>query len=182
MENNKNFKANGILWSSCKKYYKDILLELSSKFKIEQITIYNLANQYANFIVECYKHDEDVMSDGYIEEKIHRLLQDDTAMVVSFTLDIENPQYKYNAKGTLQSIQARKLKEGVREKFSQIMENYFLDNIIHIADNPEESLILENVFDRYKKYAIKSCSLDESNASYILELCTKKESSCLSNR
>ena len=70
MENNKKFSANGILWSSCKEYYKEILLELSRKYKIEQIAIYNLEKHYTDFIIECYQHDVDVMSDGYIEEKI----------------------------------------------------------------------------------------------------------------
>lgn len=173
MENNNEFYANGILWSSCKGYYKEILLELSRKYKVEQIAIFNLENQYTNFIIECYQHDEDVMSDGYIEEKIKRLLQDDSTIIVAFTLFIKNPQYKYSAKGNLQCIQARSMKELIKKNFSEKVKNYFLDNIIHLADNEYETKILENLFNKYQKCAFKGYLSKGYNPSYAIELYEK---------
>lgn len=43
----------GILWSSSKEYYKEIMLELAKEYKIEQIAIYNLKDKYTDFIIEC---------------------------------------------------------------------------------------------------------------------------------
>lgn len=170
MNNEDIFIANGILWSSCKGLYKEILMKLASSYNIEQVVIYNLKNSYANFIIGCYQHDEDVMSDGYIDEKINRLLQDDNTMIVAFTLAIANPQYRYSSKGILQCIQARMLKESVRKDFSNKIDNYFLDNIIHMADNSDESRILERLFNQYEKYAIKGCLFEEYDPRYALSL------------
>ena len=155
MKKNRNFIANGILWSSCREYHKEILLELSKMSKIQQIVIYDLKDDYSTFIIECYKHDEDVMSDGYIDEKINRLLQDENARIVALSLIIKNPQYKYDKNDNLQCIQARKIKELLRKTFSGKIHNYFLDNIIHLSDSPKESKILEKVFTKYDRYASK---------------------------
>ena len=182
MEDAKKFKANGILWSSCKEYYREILLELSKKSKIEQIAIYNLKKYYADFIIECYQHDEDVMSDGYINEKIDRLLKDDNTTIVAFTLVIEDANYKYDKKGNLQCVQARNIKELLRKEFSKKVENYFLDNIIHLADNPQESKILKKIFNKYQKYAIKGYLLEGCNPSYAIELYNEKGDSSLDYR
>ena len=87
------------------------------------------------------------MSDGYINEKIDRLLKDDNTTIVAFTIVIEDAIYKYDRKDNLQCVQARNIKELLRKEYSKKVENYFLDNIIHLADNPQESEIL-------KKYLI----------------------------
>ena len=86
---------------------------------------------------------------------LNRLLKDDNTTIVAFTLVIEDANYKYDKKGNLQCVQARNIKELLRKDFSKKVENYFLDNIIHLADNPQESEILKKVFNKYQKYAIK---------------------------
>lgn len=166
------FKANGILWSSCRDYYVDIMLELEKKYKVDRVIIYNLEHEYRNFIIDCYKHDEDVMSDGYIDDKVKRLLEDDNTIVVGFTLSINNPEYRYGARNNLQCIQARNIKEIIRQNFSKKIYNYFLDNIIHLSDNEQESNILEVLFTKYQNYAIKR---------YLLSEC-KHDFSSLSNK
>ena len=149
----KNFIALGILWSSSKEVSKEILYKMSMKYKINEIIFYDLKEMYKDFILGCYENDEDVMSDGYIDEKIKRLLEDGSGQVIAFSLEIRDPQYRFNKK--IQCIQARELKEKIREEFRDKIENYFLDNIIHISDNQEETKWLNYLLNKYKKCIIK---------------------------
>lgn len=85
----KSLDVVGILWSSSKDISKEIMIKIAKEYKLEQITIYDLSDVYRNFIYDCYKHDEDVMSDGYIDEKIARLISDSSHQIVAFTMEIE---------------------------------------------------------------------------------------------
>lgn len=125
------------------------------EYQLEQIVIYDLSNVYDKFIYECYQHDEDVMSDGYIDEKIDRLLKDSYHQVVAFTIEIQNPTYQYNSKGNKRCLQARTTKNRIRKEFSTKVSNYFLDNIMHLSDNKEETELLVDVLNKYNIYAKK---------------------------
>lgn len=164
MKPNNFLKLIGILWSSSKKYSRDILMQLSLEYNIDQISIYDLNEEYSNFIYDCYKHDEDVMSDGYIEEKVERLLKDESGQIVAFTIIVQNPEY--NTKTNKQCIQARETKERIRKEFSSKVENYFLDNIIHLSDNIQETNLLKDVLNKYNKYAKKTYLRNGSQLEY----------------
>ena len=130
------FNAMGILWSSSKEISKELIIRMALNYKVKEITIFNLKEKYKEFILDCYTKDEEVMSDGYIDEKIERLLEDKCSQIVAFSIDIENPEYRYNTTNDkLQCIQARVLKEQLRKEYSKKVNNYFLDNIIHLSDN-----------------------------------------------
>lgn len=150
------FNAMGILWSSSKEISKELIIRMSLNYKVKEITIFNLREKYKEFIFDCYRKDGEVLSDGYIDEKIERLLDDKCSQIVAFSIDIENPKYRYNTiNNKFQCIQAREIKEQLRKEYSSKVNNYFLDNIIHLADNNEETELLKTVFDKYKNFAIK---------------------------
>lgn len=152
-KNKEVFTAVGILWSSCKEFSKELLLKLAVEYKLIQICIYDLGDKYKEFIYDCYREDEEVMSDGYIDEKIIRLLQDTNTQIVAFAIEIENPQYKLNVQNSkLQCRQARIIKEKLRGQYSEKIYRYFLDNIIHLSDNQEESELLREVLSKHQEY------------------------------
>lgn len=172
--NNEVLELVGVLWSSSKEFSKDIMLELALEHKLEQITIYDLGNEYEKFIYECYQHDEAVMSDGYIYEKIDRLLKDSYHQIVAFTIEIQNPTYQYNSKGSKQCLQARTTKDKIRKEFSTKISNYFLDNIMHLSDNKEETELLVEVLNKYNVYAKKSYLRKGSESKYAHQLFEKE--------
>lgn len=171
------FNAMGILWSSSKKISKELIINMSLNYKVKEVTIFNLEEKYKDFIFDCYRKDEEVMSDGYIDEKIERLLEDECSQIVAFSMDIENPEYRYNTTNNkLQCIQARRIKEELRKVYSNKVNNYFLDNIIHLADNNEETELLKGVFDKYKNFAVKRY-IRKGEKNYINEIEKIKETS-----
>lgn len=169
----KSLDVVGILWSSSKDISKEIMIKIAKEYKLEQITIYDLSDVYRNFIYDCYQHDEDVMSDGYIDEKIARLISDSSHQIVAFTMEIENPTYQYNLKKNKQCIQARRLKEKIRNEFSSKINDYFLDNIIHLADNELETDLLVEVLNKYSRYCKKGYlrrGCEAKYTSYLFEI------------
>lgn len=150
------FYALGILWSSSKEISKELLINISNNYNIEDIKIFDLKDRYSDFIFDCYQEDEEVMSDGYIDEKIERLLKDKNSQIVTFSIEIENPIFVFNkSNNKKQCIQARKIKEFLRNKYSGKIKEYFLDNIIHLSDNERETELLEEVFNKYNYFVIK---------------------------
>lgn len=173
------FNTMGILWSSSKEISKELIIRMSLNYKVKEITIFNLKEKYKEFIFDCYRKDEEVMSDGYINEKIERLLDDKCNQIVAFSIDIENPEYRYNTTNNkFQCIQARAIKEQLRKEYSSKVNNYFLDNIIHLADNNEETELLKTVFHKYKNFAVKRY-IRKGEKTYINGIETTKNTSYL---
>lgn len=69
-----------------------------------------------------------------------------------------------------QCIQARRLKEKIRNEFSSKINDYFLDNIIHLADNKLETDLLVEVLNKYSKYSKKGYLRRGCNAKYTSHL------------
>ena len=125
------FNALGILWSSSKEISKELLINISNNYNIEEIKIFDLNDRYIDFIFDCYKEDEEVMSDGYINEKVERLLKDRNSQIVAFSIEIENPTFVFNkSNNKRQCIQARKMKEYLRNKYSGKIKKFFFPIIL----------------------------------------------------
>ena len=151
-----SFYAIGILWSSGKSLYPQLIKRILSEYDLMELLIIDLKKKYGNFILDCYRHDEEVMSDGYIDEKIRRLLQDKSSVIIIFSINITNPKFRVNKRNkNIECIQVRMMKEQLREQFSKKVRDYFLDNIIHASDNYQESEIMRNVVEKYSNYALK---------------------------
>ena len=64
--------------------------------------------------------------------------------------------HKKDENGKLQCVEARKVKQRIREEYAPKINGYFFDNLIHISDNVKESRKTLEVLNRYGKFTIEN--------------------------
>ena len=143
----------GILWNMGSKFAREMMLKIALMEDVIQVNVYDLKSQYDKFVLECYEGDSEAYEDGYIYDKIKAMKSGNTK-IVAFLLKIDNPTYKIAENGTLQCIEARKVKQKIRDEYSTKIDGYFFDNLIHISDNTEEMQRVLKVLEKYKDFTV----------------------------
>lgn len=145
----------GILWNMGNKYAREIMLRIAIMEEVVQVKILDLENSYKQFVLDCYEGDTEAYDGGYIYEKIKNMNANNNR-IVAFVLQINNPTYKKDENGKVQCIEARKVKQRIREEYAPKMDSYFFDNLIHISDNVEEARKTLEVLTKYRKFTIEN--------------------------
>lgn len=127
----------GILWNMGGKYAREMMLKIAIMQDVIQVRVYDLKDKYTDFVLECYEGDEEAYNEGYIYDKIKNMSADNSR-IVAFIFKIDNPTYKTDSNGNKQCIEARKIKQRMRDEYAPKTAGYFFDNLIHISDNEEE--------------------------------------------
>ncbi len=139
------------------KYAREIMLKIAIMQDVIQVRVYELKDMYTNFVLECYEKDEEAYNEGYIYEKIKNM-NAGNSRIVAFIFKIDNPTYKLDSNGNLQCIEARGIKQKIRDEYAPKIDGYFFDNLIHISDNTEE---MRRYFECIKQipniYSIRLC-------------------------
>ena len=158
MEIHRNYESEypvGILWNMGNKYAREIMLKIAIMEEVIQVKVFELGELYEQFVLNCYEGDTEAYDGGYIYEKIKNM-NTNNSRIVAFVLQINNPTYKTDEKGKTQCIEARKVKQRIREEYASKMNDYFFDNLIHISDNVEESRRTLAVLNKYGKFTIEN--------------------------
>ena len=145
----------GILWNMGNKCAREIMLKIAILEKVVQVKVLDLGNLYKQFVLECYEGDTEAYDGGYIYEKVKNM-NANNSKIVAFVLQIDNPTYKKDENGKLQCIEARKVKQRIREEYAPKINGYFFDNLIHISDNVEESRKTLEVLNRYGIFTVEN--------------------------
>ena len=145
----------GILWNMGNKCAREIMLRIAILEEVVQVKVLDLGNLYEQFVLECYEGDTEAYDGGYIYEKVKNM-NANNSRIVAFVLQIDNPTYKKDENGKIQCIEARKVKQRIREEYAPKINGYFFDNLIHISDNVEESRKTLEVLNRYGKFTIEN--------------------------
>lgn len=127
-----------ILWEPCKQFQNDIydyIKNVSTIIVDKQHIIKDIEKFVYNIYeldVRCHK--------PYLPKKIEMLSKYDTNIRVLFAT-IKHPFYdKQNV-----SQVAVRIKETIRQKYKDMIENYYKDIIIHVSDNPTEAKLIQNI-------------------------------------
>ena len=143
----------GILWNMGNKYAREMMLKIAIMQDVIQVRVYNLNDKYDSFVLDCYKGDDEAFQDGYIYEKIKNMKSTDDTRAIVFIVKIDNPTYKINEEnGISQCIEARRLKQQIRDEYSSKINGYFFDNLIHMSDNEEEAKRVLNILTKYEEF------------------------------
>lgn len=127
----------GILWNMSSKYAREMMLKIAIMQDVVQVRVYDLKEKYEDFVLECYEGDEEAYSGGYIYDKIKHMSADNSR-IVAFIFKIDNPTYRNDDNGNRQCVEARRIKQEIRDEYAPKIDEYFFDNLIHISDNEEE--------------------------------------------
>ena len=143
----------GILWNMGIKYANEIISEISQSVKLLDVRKYNLKEIYDDFVIDCYKGDDEAFLDGYIYDKIKNMKNAGNNKIFLFIVQINNPTYKLNKEnGIIQCVEIRNIKRKIREQYAKRIDGYFFDNLIHMTDNDEEYQRVINVIENYNNY------------------------------
>jgi hypothetical protein len=151
VENKTSEYPVGILWNMGSKYAREIMLKIAIMEDVIQVRVYDLKDKYADFVLDCYKGDKEAYDGGYIYEKIENMKANKN-QIVAFVLKIDNPTYKTDSNGKLQCIEAREVKQRIRDEYASKIDGYFFDNLIHMSDDLEEMQRTLQVLNKYKDY------------------------------
>ena len=143
----------GILWNMGHKCAREMMLKIANMEDVIQVKILDLKGNYDQFVLDCYKGDDEAYQDGYIYEKI-KDMNIDKKQIVVFVFKVDNPTYIKSEDGKIQCVEARKVKQRIRNEYANKIDNYFFDNLIHISDNVEESKKTLETVNKYKKFTI----------------------------
>lgn len=152
VENRTSEYSVGILWNMGIKYAREMMLKIAIMEDVIQVRVYDLKDKYADFVLDCYKGDEEAYDGGYIYEKIENMKANKN-QIVAFVLKIDNPTYKTDSNGKLQCIEARKVKQRIRDEYASKIDGYFFDNLIHMSDDLEEMQRTLQLLNKYKDYS-----------------------------
>lgn len=172
----KNYNSEypvGILWNMGNKYAREMMLKIAIMKDVIQVKVLDLGEKYEQFVLDCYKGDEEAYEGGYIYDKIKNMNTDNKKIVV-FVFKIDNPTYKKSEDGKIQCVEARKVKQKIRNEYAPKIDGYFFDNLIHISDNIEESKRTLDAINNYEEFTIKDYVRRGYNA--IIKEKSKKQS------
>jgi len=146
----------GILWNMGNQYSREMMLKIAIMQDVIQVRVYDLKDSYAAFVLDCYRGDDEAFQDGYIYDKITNMKNTNNTKAVVFILKIDSPTYKLNEEnGINQCLEARKVKQQIRDEYSRKIDGYFFDNLIHMSDNEEESQRVLGILHKYEEYVIE---------------------------
>lgn len=143
----------GILRNMGNKYAREMMLKIAIMQDVIQVRVYDLKDKYDSFVLDCYKGDDEAFQDGYIYEKIKNMKSIDDTRAIVFIVKIDNPTYKINeGNGLSQCIEARRLKQQIRDEYSSKIDGYFFDSLIHMSDNEEEAKRVLSILTKYEAF------------------------------
>ena len=143
----------GILWNVTEKFSRQVMLELSTQYMITEVQLYDLKEKYEDFVTDIYRGD---VSEERISQKLEHMSNEHMRNIVVFVLEVSKPQFHViERKKHISCMQVDEIKDEIRKKYSNKVENYFFDIILHMTDNDNEKENTLRVLDKYKDYCKK---------------------------
>lgn len=126
-----------ILWPPVKKYFKDILNEVSSEYEICHDCELDLQENFEKIVREIYKIDD--IDRWKVELKIN-YLKDYSNSIYFILIKIPNIHFREKNKTAAPiSTEVEVLKNKIRDSYKHKIDDYYYDIIIHMGDNYDQN-------------------------------------------
>jgi len=126
----------GIIWNTVNHLSGDILSDINELGEVVDFFNIDLSEQYSDFVRSIYE------LDGIAEWKVNKKLESmdlPCKNVGIVFIKVDDSVKEFNeAKKKVVSVNIETLKKFIRSKYSQLISNYFFDNVFHMTDNVEE--------------------------------------------
>ena len=99
------------------KYAREMMLKIAIMEDVIQVKVLDLGEKYEQFVLDCYKGDEEAYEGGYIYDKIKNMNTDNKKIVV-FVFKVDNPTY------TIKDYVRRGYKAIIKEKNKKQSKSY----------------------------------------------------------
>jgi len=143
----------GIIWNpvyyECEKIIKDIEI---TNCVLETKTL-NLESNLAHFIREIYNYPKDQKWRSELKTKDLVAISNKKVCVLKILFKSQKKVY-YAEKDKIMYEEVLALKNRIRNKYKKCFINgkkrlIYPENVFHLADNPEESILQSNVIEKY---------------------------------
>jgi hypothetical protein len=158
--NNSGLLFYAIIWSPAVTLESNIFNDIRKKYEIIDSFKLKLSNNdYNDFVHDIYNIDR--IEEWKIQKKINFMslnsIQNDVCIARIF---IPNPEFreKIRTKSYLSNSTAI-LKNEIRRKYKSKIEKYTHDIILHVSDNFNQNIILNDIIDKYKGKNVSNNSL-----------------------
>lgn len=135
-----------VIWSPAISRCDEILEDLSYYGKIVRKEHYNYSDgEYRNIVKAIYAIDD--IDKWKIEKKLEHM-QNYASELMMVDIIFSEPEFRIKAATNLMiSKRGERAKKAIRSKYSQLIDNYFFDIVMHIGDNLYQSEYMRCVFE-----------------------------------
>lgn len=135
-------KAYYILWNSSKENFNNIIKDIKNRVEIHTLNQIKI-KKYKDLICDIYKFNNQLDLGVYKATKMSN--ENDYIIILLEVIFFTDDNFDYSI--------IKSLKNEIRQKYKNLTNNYFHDNIIHGTDSLEEYEYLRKIilnFDKYK--------------------------------
>lgn len=146
----------GILWNSMQNYLDEVFDDISCYGEIIDYFTMNLGDDYEKFVRDIYSCDS--IASWKVDKKIETMFKcTDSRKVTIVFINMEMSKQEYHIfKKRMVYVNLENMKINIREKYSQIVNPYFFDNVFHVSDDENEFNQDYDIVNRYKdEYLVK---------------------------
>ena len=142
-------KCIGILWNSMNEYRNEAIEDIKQYGTIEEMIPIDLGSNYKSFIKELYPFDG--RHEGLDEYKASIMIdQYESNEICILFLDIKDSEKIYIERKRIYLYKnIEELKQMIRSKYKEKIDNYQFDNIYHMTDDETEYLFTLKVLQKY---------------------------------
>lgn len=139
----------GIIWNSANEFKDYILSDITEYGEILNSFDLRLGEQYESFVRDIYSGDD--IDDWKIDKKIETMNKSSYYQGVAvIVLDVDTTeQYYHEYKKRIVYANLERMKTNIRKKYSQLVSNYFFDNVFHLTDDEKEYERCVEVLSKY---------------------------------
>ena len=128
------YPIKGILWPPVSKYFDEITNLIGSRYRISSYTDYDFPEEiFLRFIHGVYHLDD--IAEWKVAAKIEHMLRKGLNKVRILDIDMKSPDFRVKRTGKTISQEGERLKKLIRDKYSNMVDDYFYDIIFHTSDN-----------------------------------------------
>ena len=145
----------GFIWSPVKKYTQEILESINIQYPVLHFYGYEFheLNIFSDSICHIYTTD-DIDQKKVKNVKIKNMV-DHPYSYTYFKFYIHEPHFRSKeSTGNNISQIVEKIKKQIRNHYKSNISIYVHDIIIHISDNFEQTILIDNIMEKYEKYKI----------------------------
>lgn len=127
----------GVLWNTVNDFKDEIVKDINEVEEILCYFDYNLNENYENFVRKMYESDG--IAKWKVDSKLETMNLSTNKNIRIVFIKINDTTLEFNSKKNKFVItHVENLKNGIRTKYSQLIPNYYFDNVFHMTDNEEE--------------------------------------------
>jgi len=145
--NNSKIQISCILWPPVQAYFDEITDQIKQEYEVSRVKDVVFADETFDRFVRAVYHIDDI-AEWKIDKKREHMMGTPTKRVRLIVLELDKPQFRYKGatKNTI-LVQGETLKDQIRYKYQDKVDNYFFDIICHTGDNSEQSEYIRKLFD-----------------------------------